>query len=416
MWFQPRSKLVLSSSISLPVRNRNVFLAIVAVVAALKLLFCAVAPASFDLQYITEFASRHIPVGPWIALYPPLYMYSASNASLMHEWVVSPPTMSPNLMQVSLLFRLPILAVDIATMIAVYYTGKNLGSSTAGRLASLIWFANPYSLFAIEGLGVPDVLATLLIVVAFNLLLLRRPLLSGACLGLGVCVKFFPILLIPAFILFAHRYGSSRKYNVAILFFGLVGLAGYMAWAVFQPPFALDLQNPGYLATYSPVTQPLPFVGSSDWFSGAFFVLILFYSLLGIFRTRAKNILGTLLLTILVYYALSNPYPQYFVWAMPLMALDIAFVDRSRTVLFAATYLLAFAQWFLTSALITPSGYSLLMIQMAGTYGSNVPWYFRMLGDFLQSQIVASLSLPLVRSGLFASVVIYALDIVRSWF
>lgn len=398
------------TSLSDLVRNRNAFLALVSVVAVLKLLYCAVAPASFDLQYIAEFGTRHFPIGPWISLYPPLYLPSVSDATLLHEWAAAPPITSLNFMVLSLLFRLPIFVFDIATMVALYYTGKHLSSSVSGRLASLIWFANPYSLFAIELLGVPDVAATLLMIVAVNLLVSRRFVLSGVFLGLGIWVKFYPILLLPAILLFAPRYGASRKYNGAILCFGLIGLAGYLGW-VLPPTFAIEP-----LTQYSPVTQLLPFIGGPSWFSGASFVMLLFYCLLGLFAKRAKSALGTMLLTLLVYYALSNPFPQYLAWAIPLMALDVASANRSRALLFAITYVLAFAQWFLTSALLTPSGYSALMIQITAQFGGNLPWYSKMIGNFLGSETVRSMVLPLVSSAFFASILVYAFEIVSSWF
>lgn len=313
-------------------------------------------------------------------------------------------------MVLSLLFRLPILAFDVATMIPLYYIGKRLSSSTNGRLASLIWFLNPYSLLAIELLGVPDVVVTFLTLVAFYMLISRRPLLSGVFLGLGIWIKFYPILLLPALLLFAPAYGGSRKHNAAILCFGLIGLVGYLAW-VLPPTFAIEL-----LTQYSPVTQWIPFIGGPGWFGEASFVMLLFYCLLGLFAKRAKSALSVLLLTLLVYYALSNPHPQYLVWAMPLMTLDVVSSNRSRALLFAVTYVLAFAQWFLASALVTPSGYSLLLIQIAAKFGGNLPWYSETIGNFLDSSIVALLLLPFVASAFFASILVYAAEIVRPWF
>ena len=384
-------KLALSAFVN----DRNAFLALVSVVAVLKLVYSAIAPASFDLGEIASFRAYQVPVGPWIFLYPPLYLPWASNATLVHAWVAAPPTLSSNFMVLSVLFRLPILALDIATMIPLYYIGKRLSSSTNGKLASLIWFLNPYSLFAIEYLGVPDVVVTFLTLVAFYMLISRRPLLSGVFLGFGIWIKFYPILLLPAFLLFASAYGGSRKHNAAILCFGLIGLVGYLAW-VFPPQFVLES-----LATYTPVTQLVPFIGDSgSWFNGPSLIMILFYCLLGLFAKRAKTALGTLLLTLLVYYAFSvtnpypNPYPQELVWAMPFMALDIALVNRSRALIYALTYALAFSQWFFV-----------FLVPYRGPISSY---------SFLH--IVTQLALPLVSSALFACILVYAAEIVRPWF
>jgi hypothetical protein len=311
--------------------------------------------------------------------------------------------MNSILEQISLLFRLPVLAFDVATAIVLYFVGKRMASPVEGMLASLLWFMNPYSLFSIELLGVPDVAATFLLVIAFWMAISDRHFLSGLFLGLGVWVKFFPILLLPPLLLYAHSRGVRWKSMASILCLGLIGLAGYLSSIL---PFGMM-----YLTHYTPVTQPLPFIAGENVVNGSALWLIFFYCLIGLFSKKIKSLLGPLLLTLLIYYALSNPFPQYVTWAMPLMALDVALVSKRRSILFGCSYALAFAQWFFTSsAFLTPSGYSLLMIQLGG---SNIPWYSQAIGKFLDSSF-SRLFVPLVSSGFYASVLVYALDVTRS--
>lgn len=402
------SRLTLPIRLSALVYNRNAFLAFVIIVSALKLFLSAIAPASYDLRDIIKLlSSGQAPVGPWLALYPPLYGQSASDfTQLQAWWLASPPTMGFDFRLISLLFRLPIFAFDVATAIIVYYLATRLASPVEGRLASLIWFANPLSVLSIELLGVPDVVATFLVVVAVSLMISRRPLLSGAFLGLGTLIKLYPVLLLPPLLLFAHSRGSSRGRKAAIIFLGLIGLVGYVSWIL---PFGLT-----YLTNFTPVTQPLDLVGGLA-VNGSAFALISFYCLVVLFGRRT-NLIAMLLPTFLVFYAsssLSFYHPQYLTWAFPLMALDIALVNRSRAWLFAIFNALAFGQWFfVSSAFLTPSGYSLLMIPLAGT---NLPWYSHAVTGLLENYSV-TLLLPFVASGFFASVLIYAADIARSWF
>src|SRR5208337_2053498 len=105
--------------LSIFIRNRNAFLLLVGVVAALKLVLSAVAPASFDLRDIIMLAaSGHAPIGPWIALYPPLYNQTASNINQLESWPLTASLGSdPSITQLSLLFRLPVFLFDLATMI-----------------------------------------------------------------------------------------------------------------------------------------------------------------------------------------------------------------------------------------------------------------------------------------------------------
>jgi hypothetical protein len=314
--------------------------------------------------------------------------------------------MSLNLQLVSLSFRFPVFLLDLATCIALYYAGKSMMSAAAGRLAALIWFANPYAFLGTEVLGVPDILAIFLVVVSTIFLLQRRSLLSAIFMGLSVWVKFFPFLLLLPVLLFQHRSGMSARDKVVTLGCGLLGLGGYLSWTL--PSWQL------YLTTYTPVAQPFPFVAGETAINNSAVVLILLYCIIVFFARNTKSLIALLLPTLLVYYAVSNPAPQYFIWAMPLMALDVALADRSRALLYVAYSILAFANWFfISSAFLTASEYSLLMIPLAG---NNLPAYSRAITQLLDNSAVINLLQPLLSSALFACVLAYAIDVARTWF
>jgi len=398
----------LPTGISTLIRDKNIFRISIAVISFLKLFLSAVAPASYDLRDVIDLlGSSRPPIGPWIFLYPPLYQLTATSTQLVTWYLAAPSAMSLNMQLTSLLFRLPIFGLDLGIAAALYYIVKKVASVCDARLASLVWFMNPYSFLSMELLGVPDVLATFFVVVVFAMLILRRPILSGVFLGLGIWVKLYPILLLPTLLIFTHTDGVSRRDRFAVLCFSLIGLFGYLSWVI---PSGTQ-----YLTQFSPVTQPMPvFIGSYITNSyGLVFIMILFYGLLGLFAKKTNSPIGLLLSTFLVYYVVSNPYPQFLTWAIPLMALDVA-VNRSRAPIFAAFCGLAFAQWFLVSpALITPSGYSLLMIPFVG---NQLPWYSIAIGNFLDSPITGDLIIPIVSSSFYAVIIFYAVDLMRAWF
>lgn len=178
-----QSRHLLHSRISVLVHNRNVFLGFILLVSIVKLCLSAIEPASFDLRDIIKFpGSRHNPLGPWITLYPPLYNQWATNSTQVAIWVSSPPSLNANVLLTSLSFRLPVLALDLATAIVLYHIARRMASAVEGRLVSLMWFANPFCLFGIELLGVPDVAATFLVVVALGLLVCDVPSLAACFL------------------------------------------------------------------------------------------------------------------------------------------------------------------------------------------------------------------------------------------
>jgi hypothetical protein len=400
------AKRAIVTLLSILVRNRSVFFALMSAVTILKLGYSAFAPASFDLKNIIELAnSKPLPIGPWIGLYPPLYNAGYANSTQLLQWALQAPNATPGFTFTSLLLRGPILLLDLITTLALYFVAAKLTSPVEGRLASLMWFLNPYSFLAIELLGVPDIVASLLVICAIILLIERRLLLAGAAVGLGTAFKLFPILLLLPILFWIRSQDYPRKTIASFLCLGLIGLVGYLLWVL---PFGLQ-----YVTNYSPVTQPLPFFSGAYWINGSAFWLILFYAFAGLFFRKIGDLLGTVIVTLLVYFAISNPYPQYLVWAMPLMVLEVVLRNRSRILMFAFWNVLAFLQWFIiSSAFLAPSGYSLLSFQLrTGTllgYSSTNDLLFG--GTFL-GRIV----LPSISSGFYAMTLIYALEVARSW-
>jgi hypothetical protein len=272
---------------------------------------------------------------------------------------------------------------------------------------------NPYSLVGIELVGVPDVVAIFLLVLGLSLIMSRRLLPAGAVLALGIWFKLFPLILIPPIFLYLSSQGFSRTRLVAAGGMALLGLVGYLGWVL---PSGL-----ASLTSYTPVTQPIPFiinppilVGYAYSVNQTAFGMLSFYCLL-VFFAKRDVLIPTLISTFMLYYLLSAPYPQYFVWAFPLMALDVVFVNRSRILVVTAFFGLAFVQWFLvSSAFFTPSGYSLLLMPIGVT---NPPSYVLGLRTFFASNpLLNAFILPLVYSSLFATILIYAIDAARSWF
>jgi len=384
--------------LSVVVQNRIVFLSIVGIISLVKLFLCAGVPPSFDMLNIVKLVETHASIGPSIALYPPLY--GSSNSTELQSWLLRPSvTFDLNSWTLSLLFRLPNFLLDLGTAIVLYFLVGNIGGAVKGRTASLVWFLNPYAFLAAELLGVPDVLATFLLVVAISLVIWRRPVMAGLFLGLAVWVKFYAILVLIPILLFEYNSGLSWKNKIATSTFGIVGLAGYLFWIA---PNWYE-----YVTTYTPVAQPMQFLGGPATVNNLTFALVLFYFLIAVFAREAKNIVYTVLPTLLLYFAVSSPAPQYLIWSMPFMIIDLLLWNRTRSWLFLLFYALGFAQWFLTSsALLTPSGFSLILIPLVG--GNAITAFLESYSKVLITQIVSS--------AFYACLLLYLLDIVRFWF
>jgi len=382
-----------------------------------KILLSALAPASYSLREIVAWVEASVSVGPWVTLDTQIYHFWRSvtlSDATGADWWLAPPTTMPNDLRVlSLLLRLPSFMFDVAIAITLYFLVMERASTREARLASLLWFLNPYTVFAVEMLGVPDVATLFLTVLAVTFFYKKRIVLASLFLAAGIAIKLYPILLLPPILLYCRRRLEIRcRSELAFIFLSFLGLVGYLTWD-FQLGSALVIY---VLTEYTSVTQPMSALFEyivATQISPAAIVLIVLYFAIWLFG-KAGQITDVILPVFLVYYTFSNPYPQYYVWALPFLILDIILVKRRHITFLTALLAFVFVSWFSSSAgFLTPSGYSLLLIPLEA---QNLPWYSQSIRSFLQSSTNSALLMPLVYAGLSAMTFIYALEIIRYWF
>lgn len=415
MRFQSRAV----ESVSLLFRNRFVFIALMSLAAIIKLYFSAMAPPSSDLQHITSYIVFNN--SPWSTLEGQLFdLWRFLTGSPQPDpgkwWSTSPADMSSNFRLLSLLFRMPCFLADLGISLALYLVTLKLSrSKELSRLSSLVWFLNPYNFLAAELLGVPDVAVALLTVIATLLLLYRRVIPAALALAIAIALKLYPILLVPPLLLYVFRLAKSRWPNTIFLTLScVVGVAGYLTWLSPYTPAVLS-------SDYTPVSQPLNLFivsfapGEGGSISLALVALVLAYLAIWKFMRRSE-LISMVSFTLLAYYLFSNPYPQYFIWVVPFLTLDIVLTRRSRGLLLTLLMVFLFAYWFIISyAFLTPSNYSLFLIPIKGSF-QNIPPTSQAIVTFLNSLGTKILLLPLFMAGLYATVLIYCLDIIlRDW-
>jgi hypothetical protein len=398
-------------------RSRTAFLALMVAIALVKLLLSGFAPVSSGLKDIVVWISNSVSIGPWVALDAHIYQLWCSvtmSSATVSDWWLSPPATMPNdLRLLSLLLRLPGFLFDAIIAITLYVLVSEHASIHEARLASLLWFLNPYTILAVEMLGVPDVAATCLTLLAVMFFYRKRIVLASMFLAAGVAIKLYPILLLPPILLYCRRrLRMRRRSELALLSFSVLGLAGYLTW-VFQFGTALVIY---VLTEYTPVTQPMSSLFEyivSTRISAAAVALILLYLAIWQFGKHSQ-LTETIIPVFLIYYVFSTPYPQYYVWVLPFLIIDVVLLKRGHLILLTGLFTLVVGYWFLSSAgFLAPSGYSLLFIPLGA---KNLPWYSQAIWSFLQSTVNSALLMPLLYPSLAAVTFIYALEIIRYWF
>jgi hypothetical protein len=382
-------------------RGRRALLALLLLGGGTRALISIVVPVSFDLRDIFLMATGQIQLtGPWIlveSLMVSVWKLATHTSSIPLGWWNTPPSLMPiDFQLLSLLLRLPALASDLAVAIVLYVMVARTSSTRNALLASALWFLNPYTFLAVEMLGVPDVAAALLVVLASLLMLHKRNVLSAVAFAGGVALKLFPIFLLPAFLILPSGVrDKGRQYEALWVLLALLGFLGYFVWA--------SPEGISALVEYSPVTQPLTALFTAlpgTRISIPAIALIIMYSWTYEFGRRQGLLISELLLPILlVYLTFSNPPFQYFVWVLPFLVLDIMLVEGKHVSLFAGLIVILLVDgFFSTQGFLAPNGYSLFLFQP-------------------QRQILpgSSFLLSLLNAALYATTFIYALEIVRGW-
>lgn len=407
------------SFLSFFLQNRNAYFALFAVAAAIKLMLSALAPASFELetwQFFGFYAS------PWVVVEEGLVqvwrILTSSTISLDVWSTTNPWTMQGNLRLLSVLLRLPAFASDVMMSAALYLAAAHFtGKPHLGRLSSLIWFLNPFTLFAAELLAVPDVLVALLTLVSMLYLVREKTFLSSVFLCCAIGLKLYPIVLVPAILIYMHRHsGMKLRSQLYPIIWGFLGVVAYLSWLLLGSKLTVN-----YFTTYTPVSQPFAVLGvlsSNIPLSVAAAALTVVYCLAWYFA-RDSSSMGYLIhlfsVVLLTYFIFSDFFPQYFIWVLPFITLDIALFSRRRFALLAVLLLFLFGTWLLNSdsgAFLTPSGYSLLMIPLEGP---GVPSYSIAIERFLQAELTKLVLLPLSADAMYAFALVYILVVVSHW-
>jgi hypothetical protein len=391
--------------------SRRAFLALMFAGIALKVLLSMVVPVSFDLREIFLMATGQIQVwGPWTFVEGQmlsLWQSLTQTTSIPQVWWNNPPFSMPIALQfLSLVLRLPALSSDLAVGSVLYLIVRKASSIEHARFASLFWFLNPYTLFAVEILGVPDAATTLMVVLTSLLIMHKRTVLSGIAFAGGVTLKLFPLLLLPAFLILPSGVRDrGRRYGVLWVVFALLGSFAYFAWAM------PELRAP---IGYSPIAQPLDafftaLPATKISISLAAFVIICFW-MYEFAKSRNLVISDLVLPTLLLYFTFSDPYPQYFVWVLPFLILDATLIERRHILHLVALEGVLFANWFFFSqGFLAPNNYSFLLFPLRGR---ALPPFLLAIQSLLKTSTLMYL---LLNAALYATTLIYSFEIIRGW-
>jgi hypothetical protein len=393
------------------VLDLKAFVLTAVIILSVKVVISAVAPASYDLGLILW--KQTVP-GPWASTTNALASLSTSATGLSAiDWVQSPPSFSLKTMLFGTLVRLPVLLFDLGMAGGLYYVAKHMSASTqSARLTALVWLANPYNTFVIEMIATPDIAASFVTVLMALFLLKRKILYASVALAAGTALKLYPILLLLPIMAYLEKSKASIMLRTSFVGVSLLGLLTYLAWI--SPPGYFG--NSALLVQYSPTTQPITALlnfGTEIGLSVGAVVLVLSYYAIWIFTAnRNVPVIESVAAILLMYFTFSTLYPQYLLWALPFLTLDVCIRGKHRALLVLILALMFGWGFFYSGAYLTFSGYSILFFPLKG---NQLPWYSMIVNQSLASSATQVLLPPFLRAGLSAATLVYVFTYFAKW-
>ncbi len=232
-----------------------------------------------------------------------------------------------NVFTILTLFKILYLVFDIGCMFIILRLSFD-GEPGKRLQVFKFWIFNPVVIFVLYVFARHDVIGIFATLVALLLAKKQRKYWAIVVLALAIALRFFPIMILPLFIFYLAR----TKKDYAIL--AAIGVSGLLALELFSYFYygrslfftLLNAQHFSYI-----LSSRLELIIHDTIF---IFVAVYVVIILSYFHTGNKNfdlMLNYSAIIYLAYISLCYFHPQYFLWAVPFLA--IIFV-RNRQVMY----------------------------------------------------------------------------------
>ncbi len=382
--------------------------------ATLKAILMTLTPLSLDLTVAVDDVSQRgtlaaTPYGAFIGLILRAWQaIPVDHPALTSSWTVDFFHPSIGLYTLVFLVKLPLLILDILTGLLLYHLVQSEGLDKRRAIfAFWLWFLNPYVVLVNELWGAVDLLPTFLVLLTLSYLKPdRKKLRAAVAFGAATAFKLFPILLLPVFSLI----GKRSKFNYLLVASGVLGVAVYLGWVTYAGlnPW-LTLREYGQFTQYFDeyaVSSP------NGYTLGLCTVgLVVAYSLLAEkWAGGMSGLVSGTVLVFLVFFSLANWSPQFLIWLIPFLVLDVVLGGRRllyMTLLLATALfmsILAFNGYF------TSNGNAFFFVPANNSVLSQLTEAYARLA---QADVVIRLVGPLLRALFVSTCIVYWVALVE---
>jgi len=277
------------------------------------------------------------------------------------------------------LFKVPYLIFDIGCAFLFLHIFKD---TKKGLGAYKFWIANPIVIFATYIAARYESVAIFFILLSLYYAknnCSRRSLLS---LGVSIILRFYPLILLPFFIIVRGKKILGR---LKLAFWGILPLAVLIILARFFQQFGVEggLVGMGQAKYFLEMKFPLSY-------SDVVFVFVVGYVLVLLFASSYaeysfERLWKPMLVALLLFFATCHFHVHYFMWLIPLLTLQVV-EDRRLIPLFIVQILclIIYAfQWdrHFFGYLFTPFHFPYFAIDVVNP--KKFIWQYFPFGDFL---------------------------------
>jgi len=262
----------------------------------------------------------------------------------------------PNVFRTLFLFKIPYLVFELG---CAFLLLRIIPDEKKGLIAFIFWIINPIVIFSTYVAGRYEVISIFLILLSLWYARKNQMRRSLLFLGISTIVRWYPLILLPFFVVIL---GKRLWERLRLVFWGLLPLA-------LMTIFLRSLGRPGAIQTLAQLSHGESLVGMSFYLAHLYdyvFVFVVAYTVLWLYTYLNTDysfgdLCRSVLVVLLIFFATCFFHAHYFIWLIPLLALQIV-EDRRFVGLFALQvlfYTVYTFQWqrHLAGYLFTPLDY-----------------------------------------------------------
>lgn len=242
-----------------------------------------------------------------------------------------------------ILLKIPYLVFDLLIGLVLF----RLVESTKKVTALALWLFNPINLYATYMMGQFDIIPTFFVILSVYFAVKSKLKLAALALGFGIAFKLFPLFLLIPLIILGKNYREKIELFIISVVPYLLSILPYISSHNFRANALFANQSSKSLYATLPVSGGEAMI---------YFPVFLLFFYLVIWQAKFKTELWRLyLIPLLLFFIFTHFHPQWLIWIIPLLILELIYSSFKNVALNILIYLSWFTSLFFFDSSLTMS-------------------------------------------------------------